>query len=258
MDKKIFDELNTVDVGSHIEQKNKMKYLSWTWAISEITKRYPDFSYEIERFGEKQLPYVYDELTGYMVFTKVTILGTTKEMWLPVMDSSNNAMLSHEYSYKVKKNAWNNQTRKYEFNGDYEERVVAACTMFDINKTIMRCLVKNIAMFGLGLYIYAGEDLPEETTNPDVQEQLEAVAKPKKATKKTSPEPSAPKEEINMKILTPDEFAIIKSNPELIAHMKMCCGAHKYQDYTEYDQIQIAEIMREKIQQLRGNENDSK
>ena len=65
-------------------------------------------------------------------------------MWLPVMDSHNDAMLSQPYEVKTK-------------FGSY---TVAKCTMFDVNKTIMRCLTKNLAMFGLGLYIYAGEDLP--------------------------------------------------------------------------------------------------
>ena len=90
-----------------------------------------------------------------MVFTKVTIAGITREMWLPVMDSKNKTMLDHEYTYEVKN--WK--------TGEVVEKVVAPATMFDINKTIMRCLTKNFAMFGLGLYIYAGEDLPEEEQN---------------------------------------------------------------------------------------------
>ncbi len=88
-----------------------------------------------------------------MVFTKVTIEGLTHEMWLPVMDGANKAMKAKQYTYKTK----------------YAEKTVEPATMFDINKTIMRCLVKNLAMFGLGLYIYAGEDLPEES-----EEQKEA------------------------------------------------------------------------------------
>lgn len=99
-------------------------------------------------FGENKLPYVYDENTGYMVFTNVTINNLTHTMWLPVMDSANKAMKSERYTYDTK----------------YKKGIpVEAATMFDVNKTIMRCLVKNLAMFGLGLYIYAGEDLPEET-----------------------------------------------------------------------------------------------
>ena len=143
--KEYYANLSSVDVSGHIEKKQNLSYLSWAWAVSELTKKYPDFSYEIVRFGDAQLPYVFDPKTGYMVFTRITIDGITKEMWLPVMDGNNNAMLDHPYTYKTK----------------YGEKNVSVCTMFDINKTIMRCLVKKIAMFGLGLSLYAGEDLTD-------------------------------------------------------------------------------------------------
>ena len=116
---------------------------------------------------------MYDELTGYMVYTKVTIDGITHEMWLPVMDGANKAMKSLPYTYKVKEYANGRWT------GGYTDKIVEAATMFDINKTIMRCLVKNLAMFGLGLYIYAGEDLPiteeyESAKTEDKKEQEKA------------------------------------------------------------------------------------
>jgi pyruvate/2-oxoacid:ferredoxin oxidoreductase alpha subunit len=149
-----FEELSKISVNGHTENKNGLTYLSWTWAWSEIKKHCPDASYEILRF-ENNLPYVYDENTGYMVFTKVTINNQTYEMWLPVMDGNNKAMLNHPYTYKVKEYKDGKQT------GNYIEKHVEPASMFDINKTIMRCLVKNIAMFGLGIYIYAGEDMPE-------------------------------------------------------------------------------------------------
>ena len=148
--KSLFETLNDINVNEHTEKvKNEsnnkeLTYLSWTWAWAEIKKNCPDATYEIERF-ENNLPYTYDPQTGYMVWTKVTIQGETYEMWLPVMDSKNKAMKSEPYTYQTK----------------YGEKTVAPATMFDINKTIMRCLVKNLAMFGLGLYIYSGEDLPE-------------------------------------------------------------------------------------------------
>ncbi|GMC10392.1 hypothetical protein K5E_25310 [Enterococcus thailandicus] len=68
-----------------------------------------------------------------------------------------------EYVYVVNDYQWNNETKKKEIVGKIEKRVESA-TMFDINKTIMRCLVKNLAMFGLGLYIFAGEDMPEDVS----------------------------------------------------------------------------------------------
>jgi len=156
---KYFEELYALNVNDNTEKKNGLTYLSWAWAIAEVLKKYPDMTYEILRF-ENNLPYVYDENTGYMVFTKVTIEGITREMWLPVMDGANKTLLDHEYTYQVK---------DYK-TGEVKEKTVAKATMFDINKTIMRCLTKNLAMFGLGLYIYAGEDLPEEEANKKIDE----------------------------------------------------------------------------------------
>ena len=146
----IFEKLRDVNVTGHVEQKNGLNYLSWAWAWDEVMKVYPEATYEIERFDNK--PYLYDEKTGYMVFTKMNIKGIEREMWLPVMDSNNKAMLDHKYNYKVKDYKTNN----------YKEKEVETATMFDINKAIMRCLVKNLAMYGLGLALYSGEDLPEE------------------------------------------------------------------------------------------------
>lgn len=144
--KSIFEILSNVDVGNHIEKKNGLSYLSWPYAWAEVKKFFPDATYKIKLFGEKSLPYVYDENTGYMVFTSVTIENITHDMWLPVMDGSNKAMKSVKYTYDTK----------------YRKNIpVETATMFDINKTIMRCLVKNLSMFGLGLYIYAGEDIPD-------------------------------------------------------------------------------------------------
>ena len=147
MCKELFKTLSQVDLNGKIEEKKgagkTLKYLSWAWAVAELTKR-TDFTYEIKFFEGK--PYVYDPLTGYMVFTSITIDGVTKDMWLPVMNDSNKAMLDHPYEYSTKSGT----------------RYVEACTMFDINKTIMRCLVKNMGMFGLGISLYVGDDLPKD------------------------------------------------------------------------------------------------
>lgn len=138
-----FNELFSLNVSEKIEEKEGLKYLSWAWAWAEFKKTYPTAEYEVRLFEGK--PYIFDEKTGYMVFTEVWVGEIKHEMWLPVMDGKNKAMKSEPYTYKTK----------------YGEKTVEAATMFDINKTIMRCLTKNLAMFGLGLYIYAGEDLPE-------------------------------------------------------------------------------------------------
>lgn len=166
--KTTFDILNAVNVNEHTETKDtgkvKLTYLSWAWAWSEVKKRFHDASYEIIKFNG--LPYVYDDKTGFMVYTTVTIDGITHEMWLPVMDGNNRAMLDHPYEVKTKYNSF----------------TVQPATMFDINKTIMRCLTKNLAMFGLGLYIYAGEDLPEVSDEEIVKDAKPAQAQPKAQT----------------------------------------------------------------------------
>lgn len=157
----VFETLNAVNVNGHTDkiEETGLTYLSWCWAWAEVKKNFPDANYEIVKFNG--LPYVFDALTGYMVYTRVTIEDTTYEMWLPVMDRHNKAMKSEPYQVTTKK-------------GSY---TVPAATMFDINKAIMRCLTKNLAMFGLGLYIYAGEDLPEV----EAEEVKEAKAAAKRA-----------------------------------------------------------------------------
>ena len=173
-EKTTFDILNSVNVNEHTEVKDtgktKLTYLSWAWAWAEVKKRFTAASYEIVKFNG--LPYVFDEKTGYMVYTTVTIDGITHEMWLPVMDGNNRAMLDHAYEVQIK----------------YNKFTVQAATMFDINKTIMRCLTKNLAMFGLGLYIYAGEDIPE--TDEDEKPQTKEAPAPKKADTKSESKPT--------------------------------------------------------------------
>lgn len=161
----VFKKLREINVIGHVEQKNGLNYLSWAWAWDEVMNAYPEASYEIERFDNK--PYLYDEKTGYMVFTKMKINNVEREMWLPVMDGANKAMLDHTYTYKVVKWEYNKSTNKREKVGE-ETKQVEVATMFDINKTIMRCLVKNLAMFGLGLSLYSGEDLPEEELTEEI------------------------------------------------------------------------------------------
>jgi len=171
--KDIIKKLKHLDVSSKTETKQKLTYLSWTWAWDEVLKNCPQATYEVVK-QENGLPYVYDESTGYMVFTKVTIEGLTHEMWLPVMDGANKAMKDKPYSHEG--NGWENGKRVK------VTKTVESATMFDINKTIMRCLTKNLAMFGLGLYIYAGEDLPEalnELTKDMFESALKALGEGK-------------------------------------------------------------------------------
>lgn len=170
--KSVFETLNDINVNDKTEKKNNLTYLSWAWAWTELKKVYPDAEYEIIKYGEDEKPYLFDKDLGYMVSTEMTIEGITHEMWLPVMDNNNKAMKNTPYTYKTFKyvngnKIWNKQANSYEM----VERVVNSATMFDINSAIMRCLVKNIGMFGLGLYIYAGEDLPEQEPEQQPQQQ---------------------------------------------------------------------------------------
>lgn len=118
-----FEQLAAISVSGHIEKKNNMSYLSWAWAVDKLMRIDPQANWAFR-----------DPMTfpdgSMMVHCDVTIFGKTMYMFLPVMDHRNKAI--------TKPNA------------------------FDINKAMMRCLVKGIAVHGLGLYIYAGEDLPEE------------------------------------------------------------------------------------------------
>ena len=179
-----FDELFKLNVNDKIEKRKdgstELSYLSWSWAWAKFKKVYPDAKYEIKKFEHYDntnfttlVPYMYDVQTGYMVQTSITADDLTYEMWLPVMNSNNKAMKNQPYKYKVKEYKYENG--KYKWTGNYIDKEVEAATMFDVNKTIMRCLVKNMAMFGLGLYIYAGEDLPEKIDNTQQQENSDIV-----------------------------------------------------------------------------------
>lgn len=154
-----FEKLTQVNVNEHTEKKptgqgRTLTYLSWAWAWDYFKRAFPDAKYEITHWDGK--PYLFDPQLGYMCETQITAGGETHCMWLPVMDSGNNAMKAEPYSYTTKR-------------GNVVE--VAAATMFDINTTIMRCLTKNMAMFGLGLYIYSGEDVPQTPFEPMTAEQ---------------------------------------------------------------------------------------
>lgn len=128
MTKNYFTELAKVNVSEHVEKKGRFNYLSWTFAVNELRKRHPDATWEIKRFNDK--PFMQTEL-GYFVEVAVTVNGITLSQIHPVLDNRN--------------------------------RPITKPNPFDINTAIQRCLVKAIALHGLGLYIYAGEDLPTES-----------------------------------------------------------------------------------------------
>ena len=133
-----FEKALSLNVNDKVEKKNGLSYLSWSFAWSEFCKIYPGATYKIIKDDNRNCAFG-DKERGYMVYTEVTADGITHEMWLPVMDFKNKSMLNP--------------------------------TTFDINKTVMRCLTKNLAMFGIGLYIYSGEDVPEEVKTEKVTEE---------------------------------------------------------------------------------------
>ena len=128
-----FCELNNVNVNEHTEKKNNLTYLSWAWAWGEIKKKHPDAAYTIYENADGWNHYT-DGRTSW-VKTGVTVNGIEHIEYLPVMDYKNKSI------------------------------PVENVTSYDVNKSIQRSLTKACARHGLGLYIYAGEDLPEEDEN---------------------------------------------------------------------------------------------
>ena len=125
-----FNDLYAVNVNGHTEKKNNLTYLSWAWAWGEIKKRHPDATYTVYENADGW-NYHTDGRTCW-VKTGVTVNGIEHIEYLPVMDYKNKSI------------------------------PVENVTSFDVNKAIQRSLTKACARHGLGLYIYAGEDLPEE------------------------------------------------------------------------------------------------
>lgn len=149
-----------------------LSYVSWAYAWGMFKQLYPDAQYEIVRNPNTQMPYFSDPEAGIMVFTKITANGETHEMFLFVMDGANNALKFTSYEYQK----FNSYTKQY------ETKVVKAASMFDINKTLMRCLVKNMAIFGFGLNIYNGDDLPDFNLEAEPKEEAPKAAAPTKRT----------------------------------------------------------------------------
>ena len=121
-----FTELDQVDVTRHIEKKGKFSYLSWAFAVRELKKRHPDATWTIHEYGEG-VPFIRTEC-GFFVKVTVTVDGVDATQVHPVLDHQNKA--------------------------------VTAPNAFQINTSIQRCLAKAIALHGLGIHLYAGEDLP--------------------------------------------------------------------------------------------------
>tara|TARA_R110000744_G_scaffold148351_1_gene261366 strand:- start:2764 stop:3393 length:630 start_codon:yes stop_codon:yes gene_type:complete len=140
----VFETLSKVNVNDKTEKKGKFTYLSWAFAWSELMSVVPNATSKVYHDENTNMPY-FASKAGVMVKVGVTANDIEHINYLPVMDFRNQAISSEEV------------------------------TMMDINKAIMRCTVKAIALHGLGLYIYAGEDLPEvdESLVPELIEKLD-------------------------------------------------------------------------------------
>jgi hypothetical protein len=132
-----FVELAAVNVNDHVEKKGSLSYLSWAWAVDQLLRRDPAASWS---YGQ---PEKYGDTM--MVYCTVTAFGQPRTMQLPVMDHRNKAIANPD--------------------------------AFQVNTAMQRCLVKAIALHGLGLYIYAGEDLPDgaEKPEPDAVTRIKAA-----------------------------------------------------------------------------------
>lgn len=160
-------QLLKLNVNDHTEAKNGLTYLSWAWAWAEALKADPGANFEVQHFSGK--PYL--EVNGTaMVVVSVRLQGVVRTCHLPVMNSKNQPISFEGRRYKDK------------YGNEHIEKVDA----FNVNTAIMRCLTKALAMFGLGLYIYAGEDLPEEEAKP-VAKKEEAPAKKEEPKEEKKP-----------------------------------------------------------------------
>lgn len=144
-DKSVFAVLNAINVKDVAEEKNGLLYLSWAWAWAKVKENYPEANYTIYENADG-LNYHTDGNTAW-VKTGVTIDGIEHIEFLPIMDHRNKSI------------------------------PVANLTSYDVNKAIQRSLTKACARHGLGLYIYAGEDMPTpekvaRTTEPRTLEEL--------------------------------------------------------------------------------------
>jgi hypothetical protein len=129
MTESIFNRLYKTDVTKHIEKKGRFSYLSWAFAVKALREADPEATWEVKKFSDGQVPFM-ETRCGFFVEVAVTVQGITLSQVHPVLDNSNKA--------------------------------VPEPNAFQINTSIQRCLVKAIALHGLGLHIYQGEDLPTD------------------------------------------------------------------------------------------------
>ena len=154
-----FSKLNSINCNDKTEKKNGLTYLAWAYAWGEVKKLFPDATYTI--YENAQGWFYHTDGNTCWVKTGVTINGIEHIEYLPVMDFKNRSI------------------------------PVEQVTSFDVNKAIQRSLTKAVARHGLGLYIYAGEDLPDEGEQQEVQSQPSKAVTARRTAKSNSPKPAA-------------------------------------------------------------------
>lgn len=184
----IWETLASIDVSKHIEKKLGLSYLSWAWAWATLMEEFPDSTYA---FSANEVHQDGSET----VHCTIQILNSRRSMWLPVMDHKNNAIIKPSAR--------------------------------QVSDAKMRCLVKTMAMFGLGHYIYAGEDLPEVRSEPKEQK---VETKPKQEPKKDPNEDVVPIAKADLSsveddipapsasIITENDLAVKVEHPVTLEH----------------------------------------
>jgi len=187
------EALLKTNVNEHTEKKANLTYLSWAWAWAEALKADPKATFKVEMFDGK----CYMEINGTaMVWVTVTMFDKPMTCQLPVMDSGNKAIPLKGYTAVSK----------------YGKEYRVECDAFAVNTAIMRCMTKALGLHGLGLYIYAGQDLPDEDVPTE-----KVIITPTQGAMDSIPED----EQIYLKELAMDLIALCDKEEPKIAWVKL-------------------------------------
>lgn len=205
-----FDNLASVDCSAHIEKKGKFSYLSWPFAVAELKKKHPKATWEVKKCND--MPYTQTP-SGCFVEVEVDVDGVKLSQIHPVLDNRN--------------------------------QTIQEPNAFQINTSIQRCLVKAIALHGLGLYIYAGEDLPMESSEYSEEQKAQFD------------ELMAGENGLNMLVFSKTmNQDIIDSLYNSFPAGKITEGKKKYNDLIKQGHDKVIEIAQE-IKELAGNRDPS-
>ena len=184
----VFAKLSEIKLPSQSKKNGRGKliqYADWAAVIAAASRTFSSFRYETVKNKDGN-PWMFDEKLGYYVATLVTFEGVTHEMWLPVFDNHYMAMKDHPYEAETR-------------NGTIR---VNAADIGDINRALMRCLVKNIATFGLGISFYEGEYTEDENENRGAT--MEEISEEQKAAMETLLQRKGKK--LDLSQITPENY----------------------------------------------------